>query len=385
MKLKRYFECGLPVTKCNLSCDYCYIAKRGAENNYSRTQQFAKLKYSPEQIGKSLTQQRLGGICFFVICGSGETMMQNELSEIIFQLLKNGHFVSITTNGTITAMFKKISLFPNVFLECLNFVFSLHYIELKRRDLLKVFFNNILLVKEMGASYAIRLNLYDDYIPLIDEIKEICLKETGEIPQSIITRLSDKESLIPHTKLPFKEYIEHGKRFDSPLFDISVKNFGVKRTDFCYAGDWSGKLNLSNGLLQPCHAFGKEAVDIFKDENKPIKFEVIGMCRSRYCVNANYFLTLGCIPALDFPSLATVLFRNNNYGSNKIKNILSQKLSENNIQISDKEKRLILRKRKINNLCNNFKSLPARAKNKIKRLIWPKENREWTLKQRTMS
>lgn len=374
MKLKRYFECGLPITKCNLYCDYCYVAKRSAENVYSRTQQYTKLKYSAEQIGKSLTQQRLGGTCFFVICGAGETMLQRELFDIVYQLLKNGHFVSITTNGTITAMFEKISKLPKDFLERLNFVFSLHYIELKKNKLLEVFFNNVRFVKRMGASYYVKLNLYDGYIPLIDEIKDVCRKEIGEIPQCAITRLSDNESSVLHTKLLPEEYFEYGKKFNSSVFEIYVKSFGVRRTEFCYAGDWSGKLNLSNGLLQPCHGFEKEAVDIFEDENKPIKFEPIGICKSPYCVNANLFLTLGCIPTLDFPSFASVY--NKGGFSDTMQNFLSQKLSENNRILSKKEECLILKKRKQQELRYKLKLLPISIKKSIKRLITRKVNRE---------
>ena len=38
------------------------------------------------------------------------------------------------------------------------------------------------------------------------------------------------------------------------LFDFTVKNFNEKRKEFCYAGDWSGVLNLETGLLRKCYS-----------------------------------------------------------------------------------------------------------------------------------
>lgn len=54
--IKRFFECLIPVTACNLKCNYCYVIQR---NN--RKHEMAQLKYTPEQIGRALRQERLGG------------------------------------------------------------------------------------------------------------------------------------------------------------------------------------------------------------------------------------------------------------------------------------------------------------------------------------
>ena len=61
-KIKRFFECLIPVTACNLKCSYCYVIQRNNRKN-----QMANLKYSPEQIGRALNKDRLGGICYFSI------------------------------------------------------------------------------------------------------------------------------------------------------------------------------------------------------------------------------------------------------------------------------------------------------------------------------
>ena len=46
-KIKRFYECLIPVTACNLKCSYCYVMQRDNRKN-----KIANLKYSPEIIGK---------------------------------------------------------------------------------------------------------------------------------------------------------------------------------------------------------------------------------------------------------------------------------------------------------------------------------------------
>lgn len=59
--IKRFFECLIPVTVCNLKCSYCYVMQR---NN--RNMELAKMNYSPEHIGRCLTRERLGGGMLFL-------------------------------------------------------------------------------------------------------------------------------------------------------------------------------------------------------------------------------------------------------------------------------------------------------------------------------
>lgn len=63
-RIKRFVECLIPVTVCNLKCDYCYVIQR-----HNRKGKMAELKYSPEQIGEALNKERWGGsaISVFVV------------------------------------------------------------------------------------------------------------------------------------------------------------------------------------------------------------------------------------------------------------------------------------------------------------------------------
>ena len=116
IEIKRFFECLIPVTVCNLKCSYCYVIQRDYRN-----MKLAQLKYSPEHIGKSLSPNRLGGTCFFSICGAGETLAQPETISIVLELVKQGHIVNITTNGTLTNRFKEFEKFKPEELERIHF------------------------------------------------------------------------------------------------------------------------------------------------------------------------------------------------------------------------------------------------------------------------
>ena len=353
-KPKRFFECLLPVSVCNIKCPYCYVVQ---ENR--REMQLAELQYSPEHIAKALRRERVGGICWISICGLGETLAQKEIVDIVYYLLKEGHYINITTNGTLTNRFKEIIEKCKSYTNRLHFSFSFHYTELKRLGWINKFFDNIDFVKENGASFLLQINLCDEYIPFLDEIKSISLERTGALPQVALTR---DESTIPMkiwTDLSDEEYYRIGKTFNSPLFEFTYKNFNVLRKEFCYAGDWSFVLNLQTGWLQKCYA-NPQGQNIFEDINSKIKFEAVGNnCQNNYCVNSSHFMSLGIIPEIDTPTYYALRNREEaNWYSNDIKEFLSCKLNESNKEYSNIKKYFI----------NNPDAIKKKIKKKIKRI-----------------
>jgi len=88
---------------------------------------------------KSLTKERVGGVCAFHICGDGETFLWDEIVDFAMGLLKNGHYVSFTTNCTITKPLKQLAELPPEFRAKLFFKCSFHWREFKKRKLLKYF------------------------------------------------------------------------------------------------------------------------------------------------------------------------------------------------------------------------------------------------------
>lgn len=362
-KIKRFIECLLPVTACNIKCSYCYVVQR---NN--RKMQMSTLKYSPEIIGKALNKERWGGICYFSICGAGETLLPKESIDIVYQILKQGHFVNITTNGTITKRFDEIVRFPEEFLQRLHFSFSFHYLELVRINKVEEFFNNINKVKKAGCSFMVQINLCDEYIPYLDEIKSLCIKNVGAMPQVAATRKENNlmSNVELMTELSVEEYTRLGKSFNSPLFDFTMKNFNVHQKAFCYAGEWGGILNLETGIFSRCYASNIRQ-DIFKDVNSVIDFQAIGNhCNSLFCMNSSHFLSLGMCPDIETPSYAEL--RNSSHAgwyTKRMEQFLGSKLCENNdlydeIQLERTERFARIERRKI---------AINRARNIIKRLV----------------
>ena len=331
IKIKRFIECLIPVTACNLKCNYCYIIQRD-----KRQMDIPNLKYPINQIKKALTIERFGGRCYFSICGAGETLIPDYVINIVKAILENGHFVNITTNGTLNQRFDELCNLEEDLRRRLNISFSFHYLELLRVNKLDDFFNNINKIKEKGISFVLQLNLCDEYMPYIEEIKEICKKRVGAFPQIAATRkekskLKKIELLTEKTE---EEYIEIGKQFSSPLFDFTMENFNKKRKEFCYAGDWSFVLNLQTGMLNKCYTVPL-GQNIFEDINAPIKFEAVGKnCPSEFCFNSSHFISFGVIPELNVPTYGELRNRKeaNWYQSEEIKQAFNSRLVESNTE-----------------------------------------------------
>ena len=91
-KIKRFFECLMPVSVCNLECPYCYVIQ---ENR--RKMKLANLYYSPAHIAKALRKERVGGTCWISICGVGETFVQNETNLLV--CFERRTLCNVTRNG----------------------------------------------------------------------------------------------------------------------------------------------------------------------------------------------------------------------------------------------------------------------------------------------
>ena len=327
---KAFIECLIPVTACNLRCSYCYVIQ---ENR--RGAKVPKLPYSIERIKESLTRERFGGTCFFNLCGAGETLIPRYTIDIAKALLENGHFINITTNGTLTNRFDQIlEEFSSDELERMSCSFSFHYLELVRIKKLDAFFANVRKMRDAGTSVLVQLNLCDEYLPHLDEIKRLCMQEVGAYPQVAATR---EEEHFPATnvrlltELSREEYERIGNEFDSPLFRTTMKNFGVKRREFCYNGDWAYVLNFGSGRLHRCYNSAL-VQDIFKNPAKPIMKCAVGhCCNALFCYNSTHFMSIGTIPESDTPPYVDLRDRPEaSWYNDRMKAFLSHKLSENN-------------------------------------------------------
>ena len=128
------------------------------------------------------------------------------------------------------------------------------------------------------------------------------MEKVGAYPQLALTRDEKTEPFGIFTRGTEAEYMEYAAEFQSPLFDFTAKNFRVKRKEFCFAGDWSGVLNLQTGMLSQCYA-NPMGANIFEDPDTPIPNVAVGRhCKHCYCVNSSHFMSLGVIPSIQTPT-----------------------------------------------------------------------------------
>lgn len=335
--MKRFIDIHVPISSCNLKCEYCYVAH---ENN--RNKEKTCFKYDSAIIKQALTQKRLGGICHFNVCGEGETLIPKEIIEIVKVILENGHYVMIVTNGTLSNRFDEFFKFPQDLKNRLGFKFSFHYLQLKEKNLLEVFNRNIYETKMNGMSYSIEMTPTDELEPYINEIKDYCLKNYGALCHLTIPRNMNSSKIEILSKHSIDEFYNIWKSFDSELFNFKYKLWGEKRKEFCYAGAWSGLLNISNGNFSACYT-GKIHQNIFEDPESEIKYIAIGkQCGLPHCYNGHSFLSMGVIPEINianYSELRDRVTRDGEHWLNKeMREFLSQRLENSNKIWSNIEK-----------------------------------------------
>lgn len=190
-------------------------------------------------------------------------------------------------------------------------------------------------MKDPGYSVMVQINLTDEYLPYLNEIKNICTEKVGAPPQVAATR--KEKSITKDIELlnlsGEKEYINQAIEFKSPLFDFTMDNFNVKRKEFCYAGDWTYVLNLQTGVLKRCYS-SYIFQNIFENIEKPIIELAVGNnCGSRFCFNSSHFMALGVIPSVETPSYAELRNRKKaRWYSDEMECFLSQRLYQNNFE-----------------------------------------------------
>ncbi len=299
VKMKRFIECFLPTTACNMECEYCYITQ-----NAERKVKKVDLSLCADRIGKALSQERLGGVCMVNICAAGETLIPKEIISILRDILADGHYVMLVTNGTLTERFRECCSFPEEYRKRLFFKLSFHYLELKKLGKLEVYFTNIKMIREAGISFTVEITPDDGYIPYIPEIKAVCMKNLGVLPHVTVARDERYKGYPFLSKLPREDFVKTWDAFDSELFRFKESIFEVPRREFCYAGEWGFTVNLQTGDYRQCYK-GKKLGNLYKNTEAPIHLCPVGHnCPEGHCYNGHAFLGFGLIPELDTPDYA---------------------------------------------------------------------------------
>lgn len=333
-KIKYAIQLDISGTACNLDCNYCYRKGQGIKNRNTP----AKFEYSVEHMLKALSKERLGGNAIIAICGGGETLLPKETVPLIKGFLKEGHIVDLVSNLTLNNRIDELLDTPREDLERLILKASFHYLELKRLNKLDDYFNNFNRLIKAGASGSPILTICEDYIPLLDEIKQVCLEKINDLPHltctidNFNTTMNTREFYTPEFVEMVKEKFNSGvfETF-SELLKINPKNY------FCYAGEWDLVVNASNGDTQKCF-YAPIDQNIFKDLKKPIKFEPIGYnCPKHHCALNYNWHGMGIIPDLKFKTYSQIVFRPNSYNK-KVLELLDFKFKDFKKEYSEDEK-----------------------------------------------
>ena len=356
-KIKKLVLFRIPMSICNFRCHYCYLSQRPI--HFEGVQ--PKMKYSPEQVAKAMSRERIGGIAYMNFCADGETLLTKDIDKYIKALVEEGHYAEIVTNLSVTPVLEKILSWDRSLLKRVEFKCSFHYLELKKKGWLDRFADNVHKIWEAGASANIEITPSDELIPYIDEVMEFSLHHFGALPHLTIARNDKTESIDNLTNLPIDEYDKIWSRFDSGFWKFKKTIFGKKQTDFCYAGDWSIYIDLTTGDATPCYC-GPSLGDVFAHPDKPLPTRPIGNCPIAHCYNGHMLLTLGNIPHKYPVGYGEIRDRVKTDGSHWLQPELlaffNSKLEESNTEYSDFQKRLWL-----------IRHLPARMAREVKRTI----------------
>ena len=339
--IKKFITVHIPVSACNFACHYCYISQ--LKLNDKKIDQFI---VSPLEFRTFFSRENIGGIGYFNLCGNGETMLHPQLISLVKELTEEGHYVDIITNGTMTDRFKQLIKELSSEQQAHLFVkFSLHYIELKNKNLLKCFVDNVNRIKNSDISYSIEITPNDELIDFIDEIKEFSKKEFGALPHMTVGRNEATDDIELLTNLPRDGYKQIWQQFDSALFDFKFSIFNQERLEFCYAGDWSLEVDLLSGNYRQCYCGA--ILGNIKDDSH-LNICAIGKCREPHCFNGHAFLAFGCIPELKTPTYCQERDRETYDGDHWLKescrSFFSTRLMDSNKLYTSKEKEQSVKK-----------------------------------------
>lgn len=345
-KIKRIILFNIPMSICNFRCSYCYLSHR--EECYQNKQ--PDFKYSPEHVAKALSRERLGGKAYINFCAEGETLLTKNIDKYIYELVKEGHYIEIVTNATVTPIIDKILSWDKQLLKRIEFKCSFHYLQLLNKNLLDIYSENIKKIWAAGSSANIEITPCDELIPYIDEVKKYCIDNFGALPHLSIARNDRTDDIEYLTDLSIEEYDKIWSQFESDFWKFKKSIFMKKRNEFCYAGDWLLQIDLATGQTNQCYK-SRYTQNVFQNINKPIKFKAIGKCLESHCYNGHALLTLGCIPDFTEVKYGEIRNRIKNDGTEwlqpELKQFFNSRLWENNLQYNNVKKFII----NSNNIC----------------------------------
>ena len=345
-KIKYTITACISGTACNFDCGYCYRKKQGVEE---KTQP-SFFRYSVDHMIEALSKKRLGGVADIVVIGGGETLLHPDIVPFIRGLLFEGHVVEVVTNLTLNHRIDELlDGLSSEHLERLLVKGSFHYLELKRLNKLDDFFNNMKKIVRAGGSSFPFLVICEDYIPLLDEIRDVCLENLGELPHctAALDFTDAKMSPFKFYDTNFKKVIQ--EKFKSQINDTFDRFLSVDvKKHFCYAGKWSFVLNTSSGSISRCF-YSPVEQNIFRDISSPINLDAIGTnCCIGNCALHYNLVSQGIMPDIsDVVPYGDMLYKSGLFNKKlidmlnfKYKDYMPLYSEEDKIRIDENTKRI---------------------------------------------
>ena len=318
---------GVAIDRCNLDCSYCYLPNKNCKEIDK------KIAKNPKYVRMALSRKRLGGTALLSFCADGATLLWKEAPEVFYELLKEGHVISIITNGLITKNIKAILDKVGEYAKNVFFKFSFHYEQLKKKGLLDLFVENVHMVQRSKASFTIELMPYDELEPYIEEVMTFSLKNFGALPQLTIGR-DENDGFKLLTKHSKEEYEKIWSVFESDMFNYKIKNYMKGETN-CDVGKTSFQVNYDDGIVRKC-VFEKVDGNIYRDFDRKLEYSPIdNACSIKYCFNNHAYVLLGCIRKNEDLTYSQIRDRVTLDGEHWVKenmrNNFSQKCFKNNL------------------------------------------------------
>lgn len=286
-RIYRFINTNVPSVGCNLRCEYCYIKQHGDEENVLKIDTEKKLfKYPVDHMIKALTIERMGGVCMFHLTGSGETMLCPDIMKIVKGMLNNGHYVGMTSNCTVNTVVEQLVNLPENERKRIFIKASFHYKALKQKGLLQVYTNNIKRFKDAGIAFTVEIVSSDYVLDDLDEIKKYSLEQFGALPHVLGGRdeTTNGKYGVLETELDDDEFYKIYSSFESNLFEFQYSDFSKPLNNmFCYAGDYTGSLDLASGEFYSCTG-GTKLTNFFENIEEPVIFLPVGRtCSFPFC------------------------------------------------------------------------------------------------------
>lgn len=237
--------------------------------------------------------------------GSAETLIPEETIDFVKGLIHKGHVVTVVTNAALTDRIHSLLEAPEEDLKNLVIKGSLHYTELKKRNLLDTYFDNLRSVINHGASAYPFLVIGNEYLPYLEEIRDLCVNRLGCVPLvtpcfAMRDELDLKHGTVPDPPVTAELKSRVERLFHSRLYEECVRYTKIDPQEtFCYAGLWSFGVNMGDGRIYKCHSSTTDR-NFFEDLSLPaeelLKEPVACSCGIANCALQYDFFSYNLMP-----------------------------------------------------------------------------------------